>query len=477
MEIRELGETDAAAFRALRLRALGECPAAFASSYEEECQLSPEQWQQRVMPSARRATFGAFADQQLVGITVVRREQRRKLEHRANILSVYVSPECRARGIARELLNAAICRAFAMPGVLQLQLTVNAANAPAIRLYRSAGFRQIGIDPRNMLVDGVLHDERRFMLEREAATHTDWALKDLDDTLVDLLTHRLASSELSALLIRVMSARAADREPAKLLQQWQRDRFVAPTMVDPHAQLALDQILFAEARGFEAIELSPLAPLGTCSAVASSSQNRIVTTIRGSEVVSDPTNVMALESARRLRADSTRTVRLAASHRCVRAQSFPAGPGMAAHFRLFCLTSAGHEIEDHGFVVGALIEHIRFHLHAIGRIRGQEQPATGLVLRLLAVPSRAHLLSRIANAVSTADLRIEQGELISNYYDGLRFKIDVAGPSGEPINLCDGGAFDWVARLTANRKMVFVTSAMGSQRAAVLFAAQSKWRS
>jgi len=105
MEIRELGETDAAAFRALRLRALGECPAAFASSYEEECQLSPEQWQQRVMPSARRATFGAFADQQLVGITVVRREQRRKLEHRANILSVYVSPECRARGIARELLE------------------------------------------------------------------------------------------------------------------------------------------------------------------------------------------------------------------------------------------------------------------------------------------------------------------------------------------------------------------------------------
>jgi len=39
MELRTLDSRDAAAFQALRLTALRECPTAFCSSYEEECDI------------------------------------------------------------------------------------------------------------------------------------------------------------------------------------------------------------------------------------------------------------------------------------------------------------------------------------------------------------------------------------------------------------------------------------------------------
>jgi hypothetical protein len=44
------------------------------------------------------------------------------------------------------------------------------------------------------------------------------------------------------------------------------------------------------------------------------------------------------------------------------------------------------------------------------------------------------------------------------------FGADAA--SGEHLNLGDVGAFDWVARLTSNRRLRFVASGLGLHRAA-----------
>jgi hypothetical protein len=51
----------------------------------------------------------------------------------------------------------------------------------------------------------------------------------------------------------------------------------------------------------------------------------------------------------------------------------------------------------------------------------------------------------------------------------LRFRIDVGGAANEAIPLIDGGAFDWLHKLTSNQKLSFVASGMGSQLAAYLF--------
>ena len=276
----------------------------------------------------------------------------------------------------------------------------------------------------------------------------------------------MPASELWSLLLSVIEERAAQRSTAALRHQWDDDRFVQPAYVDQRTLNALDSHLLAAAHQFEAIELSPLAPLGVCSGVALTSQNRTVATTRGSEVVSDPTNVLALESARRLMKDPTGTIRFATSHRCVRAQPVPNVPGFAAHFRMFCLTTAGHERKDQAFVTDALLEHIRTHLQAMDRLEQHGYAFAGRNIRLLATAEREHLARRVADSL---DLPVEITPLEHGYYDGLRFMIHATSTAGDGIPFVDGGAFDWLRRLASNDKLVFVASGMGSQVAAFLF--------
>ena len=269
------------------------------------------------------------------------------------------------------------------------------------------------------------------------------------------------------MLLGVAEQRAAQRTPANLQQQWEKDRFVCPAYIDQRTLNELDGHLLGAASGFDAVELSPLAPLGSCSAIALASQNKIVSTVRGTEVVSDPTNLLALESARRLRTDPALTVRLATNHRCVRAQQVPELPGFAAHFRLFCMSSAGHERKDHGLLVESLSEHMRTHLNALDRLEQHGYAFPDRIIKLLAVPAREGLAQRIAGSLGGAPVVIEP--LAHRYYDGLRFMISARGQHGEQMPLIDGGSFDWLRKLSSNNKLVFVASGMGSQLAAYLY--------
>jgi hypothetical protein len=277
----------------------------------------------------------------------------------------------------------------------------------------------------------------------------------------------MPASEVWSLLLGVLEERARQRTPASLRQQWARDRFVQPCYVDQRTLNELDGHLLAAAAAFEAVELSPLAPLGVSSAVALASQNKIVSTIRGTEVVSDPTNVLALECAKRLQADPDAHVRLTTNHRCVRAQAIPKLPGFAAHFRMFCLVSAGHERESHGFLVQALSEHIRTQLAALARLEEHGYSFGERKIKLFATERFGVHARRVAAAVDGAS--VIHAPLEHGYYDGMRFNVFVRAPSGDEIPFIDGGAFDWLRKLMSNQKMVFVASAMGSQLAAYLF--------
>jgi hypothetical protein len=266
-------------------------------------------------------------------------------------------------------------------------------------------------------------------------------------------------------LLGVLEARATRRTAASLNEQWRKDRFVQPCYVDQRSLHEVEGHLLAAARAFEAVELSPLAPLGVCSSVALTSQNKIVSTARGTEVVSDPTNVLALECARRLQEDGGLHVRLASNHRCVRAQAIPKQPGFAAHFRMFCLVSAGHERENREFLSDALAEHINTHLAALERLGRHGYLTQGRRVRLLATARNLQLAERVATSVNAP---VHHQVLDHPYYDGIRFMIDVkVGQDGE-IPLIDGGAFDWLRRLCSNNKLAFVASGMGSQLIAYL---------
>ena len=94
----------------------------------------------------------------------------------------------------------------------------------------------------------------------------------------------------------------------------------ASSPVDLRTSVAYDALALDAAEGYEGLLLSPVTPLGSTSVLAPTSQDRTLSTIRASEVVSDPTNVLALESGRRLLADPSAHVRLCTTHQVLRMQ-------------------------------------------------------------------------------------------------------------------------------------------------------------
>ncbi|MDR5822114.1 GNAT family N-acetyltransferase [Caballeronia sp. LZ043] len=164
MPVRLLTAADASSFQALRLAGLSECPASFASSHEEEADRSPTQVERMLTTNDDQGVFGCFEGARLIGIAGVKRETLRKLSHKAFVWGVYVAQDMRGKGVSRSLLREAIAFAQRTPGVTQLNLTVNADNAAAIRLYASLGFEQFGLERNAIFAEGCLHDEMLMQL-------------------------------------------------------------------------------------------------------------------------------------------------------------------------------------------------------------------------------------------------------------------------------------------------------------------------
>jgi len=299
----------------------------------------------------------------------------------------------------------------------------------------------------------------------------EWITAGLPAGAYDALASGLPASRLWSLLMEAMATRASARRLPAIAAQWANDRFVQPGVVDQRSAVEVDRHLLAAASAFEAIELSPIAPLGVCSVMGRASQNKVLSAMRGTEVVADPTNVMALECARRLKRDPATAVRLATSHRCVRAQEIPRQSGFTASFRIFCLATAGIEQENHTFVVDAVAEQIKTMMSGLDRLEQHGFAFGERRVSIFATAPRAAIADRIgATLPASAVTRALLEHLYYSY--GLRFQISVRTKDGAEIPFIDGGAFDWVAKLMSNRRAVFVATGMGSQLAALMFRSQ-----
>lgn len=165
--IRRLVPADAPAYAAFRLGALALHPAAFTSSAEEERARPPSWAEARIGDPARPDDFvlGAFADDgsveggsaggALVGTAGLERARRPKERHKATLFGLAVAPAAAGRGVGARLLARLVAEARAVPGLLQIALTVSEGNAAAERLYAAQGFAVFGREPRALLVDGA----------------------------------------------------------------------------------------------------------------------------------------------------------------------------------------------------------------------------------------------------------------------------------------------------------------------------------
>lgn len=217
----------------------------------------------------------------------------------------------------------------------------------------------------------------------------------------------LSGTVFNTVLLELYKKQAAKVKVADLVVDFTQNRFVLPSKVNALAfkSLELAWLQMADSHGFEPIILSPLTPLGTCSAVAEVNQNNVVSGGRGTEVVSDVTNVLALKIAADFKENKNPDiVKYATTHRHVRGQAFD-NPAFTVHFGVFCAVSGGLDTGSYDF---ELIEDY------------------------------------------------EKGD----YYRLVRFGINLKHHQMD-INLSDGGLVDWTQKLIPNKKHRLFISGCG----------------
>lgn len=293
--------------------------------------------------------------------------------------------------------------------------------------------------------------------------------------LVTILAERLSPTDLQSVLLEVYRLHSRRLTPSALLTQYRANRFVRPSGLSPVKLIKWEQVAYSQLpEDFEAILLSPVCPLGTNTVVAPVDQNWSLVTVRNTEVVSDSTNVLALECAVRrqdhLAGDpkSAHEVHLAASHRLLRAQMYR-DPDLLSHFSAFALCSAGRDVGRWDFEVGAIHMHLRFYIRALRAFLGDEVRlhvrvtdfSQGIPLERI----EAELLSSLRHAFPGVECDMDDQRTSGmGYYTDLCFHLYATNPAGERMELVDGGSVDWTQKLLNNAKERLFISGIGSER-------------
>jgi hypothetical protein len=303
-------------------------------------------------------------------------------------------------------------------------------------------------------------------------------VEDASDGLRQALEQELTPADLQTLLLDVSRQRASAVSPARLMRRWRDDRYVRAAGSDPRRVWELEARLWALLPDtFDGIDLSPVAPLGVCSALGPVSQDRVISTVRGTEVVSDATNVLALEAAHRRQRSGTDAVHLACCHRLLRGQPFDA-PGVFQHFRLFSLVSSARDRGSGRTEAGLLAAHLTFWASALSDLLPDRSATISYTVfdfpplkeRLddTVLPALARLPARVSIQEDPARQRAR------GYYERGALRIDIAAAPDEQEQgqheVGDGGFTDWTARLLNDAKERCLISCLSTERMTALAA-------
>jgi GNAT superfamily N-acetyltransferase len=136
--IERLSRGDGPRLRAIRLRALADAPDAFGSTLAESERRSAEDWEAQIDALPTFVWREGDAD-----VGMVRGAPHDVDPEAAYLISMWVAPEARGRGVGGALIAEVIAWARGRE-LRRLVLDVGEHNAPARRLYERAGFVPTG---------------------------------------------------------------------------------------------------------------------------------------------------------------------------------------------------------------------------------------------------------------------------------------------------------------------------------------------
>ncbi|HPG40028.1 MAG TPA: hypothetical protein PLP19_09685 [bacterium] len=293
--------------------------------------------------------------------------------------------------------------------------------------------------------------------------------------LFEALSEKLSLADLQSLLLEVYRRRVVQLDANQLFSQYKNNRFVQPAGIDPKRLAEFDRLAFSLLpHNYELVELSPVAPLGSCSLLGPVDQNNVLTTIRTTEVVADSTDVLALECARRrekqYRAGKRNPVpvKLAASHRLLRTQ-FIAARDTVPHFRLLALCSAGRDTGSYSFELSELQEQVSYYIRLLQQLKSINLEIASIRILFILFDAQFAAISTPLQAQLSAlypgvSIAVQTPAEKHNYYNTARYQIFITNKQDEEFFICDGGFTDWTQKLLNNRKERCLIGGLGTER-------------
>lgn len=144
VNVRRIRADEGAALKAVRLAALLDTPAVFASTHEREVAFTDDDWALRASASAQgddRSLFFAELDGKVVGLVGAYADPA--TAGAVELVSMWTAPATRRTGTGRLLVQAVLDWATTA-GAAAVGLWVIRGNDPAQRLYESMGFTETG---------------------------------------------------------------------------------------------------------------------------------------------------------------------------------------------------------------------------------------------------------------------------------------------------------------------------------------------
>ncbi|MGD9157707.1 MAG: hypothetical protein PVG39_04830 [Desulfobacteraceae bacterium] len=279
--------------------------------------------------------------------------------------------------------------------------------------------------------------------------------------LIDRLVSGLSNSDLNSFYMELFRKQCQSLTPSDVLKQYENSRFVTPSEIDAVTfhEFEIEWLKYAKEIGFLPIQLSPLALLGTCSVAARVDQNNIVSATRSTEVLSDATNVLALQVAGDFKIDrSKRNIRYCTSNRNTRAQYF-SNPAFTAHFGVFNMVTGGYDRGGFEFELENIIHHLRFYYERL-----QQDFSNDLILKIHRKIDNDVFESKLINSIESildgVKIVKDESDNTDDYYQTVRIKISVKHGEQE-IHIVDMGFVDWTQKLLNNKKQRLLTSGAG----------------